>query len=503
VITNPASVFTFVVFDATDNWDALLTLLRPNLDRRGLRRLRSVLDADCKCVVIEKHYIDKDYRDTFSHFHSKRFSTPSSRCIRLHFFSSAVTEDIITSGSEALQSAYLGYSVIRPTKPNCIGRTLLTNKLRLDPKAHLRVCQEEVFLMGTRLVVEGFPFISQDSDATVCAESALWMLLRYYSNRYQWYSEILPFQITSLASHHAGGHRVYPSSGLYSWQLAEALRLQRLSPVIYSRNQFPKNFDHLLYTYIESGLPLLVTVPQHVVAAFGHLSDYSVPCPTTANSSCAKTKIDFNYTSHFNRAYVINDDNHFPYQMLFQSGQKPPLDSIFDWQQIEEFIVPLPEKVFLTAEQVQTAIEAVLRSNNSKVSISALSPSLAAKVAKKPLLLRLFLTSARSFKQKLRKRGMGHPDVEKIYRDLPMPHFIWVCEIADYDEYASARKILGEVIWDATRNAHEPDGWISLHFPEKLVYDVGSAFNGPQELKTIDLSGQNSYSLFQSNLHTL
>jgi len=62
---------------------------------------------------------------------------------------------------------------------------------------------------------------------------------------------------------------------------------------------------------------------------------------------------------------------------------------------------------------------------------------------------------------------------------------------------------LGEVIWDATRNAREPDGWIARHFPEELVVDIGAAFNRPQELKTFSLQGHNSYSLFKSNLHTL
>jgi hypothetical protein len=81
------------------------------------------------------------------------------------------------TGDDRAKAAYLGYSVIRPVKPNCIGRTLLTHARRT----------EAVHLLGRQLEVEGFPFISQDSDATVCAESALWKLLRYYSNRYHLY----------------------------------------------------------------------------------------------------------------------------------------------------------------------------------------------------------------------------------------------------------------------------------------------------------------------------
>jgi hypothetical protein len=490
MISNENGVFVILLFDATDSWDTLLRLVYPELDRRGQGRLQTLLSSACRSVIIERHYIDKDYRDTFSHFHSKRFSTPSARCVRLHFFASAVTELEIIQEEAAVKSAYLGYAVIRPTKPNCVGRTLLCHTLRLDKQAHLSYCAEKVQLLGTLLNVEGFPFMSQDADATVCAQAALWMLLRYYSNRYPWYSEILPFQITNLASHHGTGYRVYPSAGLFSWQLAEALRMQRFSPVVYSRTHYP-DFDHLLYTYIESGLPLLITLKDHVIVGYGHESDYSLAWPHRVTPL---------YTSYFNRSFVVSDDGHFPYQVLRSGNMQKMGDSRFRWPDIQEFIVPLPEKVFLAADQAQKAIEVVLAA--PETGLASHSPSL----AEKRLVFRLFLTSSRSFKRHLHKRGMGHSTVESIYRNLPMPHFIWICEIADFAEYAKSRKVLGEVIFDATRNAHEPNGWIAVHYPEKLLADYGSAFNGPQSpesIKEFPLDPTNSYSLFCSNLHSL
>ncbi len=488
MITSENGFFPIVTFDRSDSWPTLLKVAGRHLDQRGLCRLSQVLGDKCQCVVVEREYIDRDFRDTFSHFHSKRFSTPLSRCVRMHFFSKPMTEAEIASGNEEVQNAYLGYSVIRPTKPNCVGRTLLAHSLRLHIGAHLATCEEKVHLLGTRLVVEDFPFISQDGDATVCAESALWMLFRYYSNRYALYSEILPFQITKLAHHHAAGRRIYPSAGLYSWQLAEALRLQQFSPIVYSRDQFPGSFDHFLYTYIESGLPVLATLPGHVVVLYGHASEYTVPAPTVDKQ--------FIYSSHFNRSFVISDDNCFPYQILLAMGPNAREESQYYGGMIDQFIVPLPEKVFLTAEQAQTAIEAVL--NSPRVGLST-SPTLTGK----SLVFRLFLTSARSLKGKLRKRGMGNELVERIYRALPMPHFVWICEIAECCGYAVEKKILGEVIWDATRNAHEPDGWIACHLPESLAVDLGSALNCPQQLQTYPLSTHNSYSLLESNLHSL
>ncbi len=489
MIANENSVFPVLILDASHGWDSLLALVKPDLDVRGLSRLKRGLGAKTQSVVVERHYIDKDYRDTYSNFHSKRFSTPSSRCVRLHFFARPVTEEEIAAGGSGIADAYLGYSVIRPTRPNCIGRTFLSHKTRADQSAHLALCKERINLLGNRLDAEGFPFISQDADATVCAESALWMLLRYYSNRYPLYSEIFPFQITRLAASHAVGRRIYPSGGLFSWQLAEALRLQRFSPLVYSRKQYDDSFEHLLYTYVESGLPLLVTVPGHVVACYGHSSDYTVAPPLGGSN--------FIYTSAFNQSFIVNDDNHHPYQSLRRAGLISSDDSNYDWSKIEEFIVPLPEKVFLAAEQAQTAIEAVL--NDSRTGIDALSPRLQARSHVR----RLFLTSARSFKYTLRKRGMGNAEVEKFYRRLPIPHFIWVCELAEVDEYRQEKKILGEVIWDATRNAHEPDGWIALHYPEVLLADVGSALNRPQQIVKMSLTDSISYLLFESNLQTI
>lgn len=487
--------FSIVSVDKPDSWSEVRRLADSHLDKRGLDRLLNVVKGRCQCIVIERHYIDRDFRNTFSHFHSKKFKTLDSRCIRLHFFSRSISEEEIVNSEDTVQDAYLGYSIIRPTRPNCVGRTLLDHRLRLNGSAHLSVCKEHVHLFGSRFEVSGFPFISQDTDATVCAESALWMILRYYSNRYPAYSEILPFEITELASKHAVGRRVFPSSGLYSWQLAETLRLRGFSPVVYSRLQFSpelgdRTFDHLLYTYIESGIPLLVTVPEHVVVGFGHASDYSAPGPP------AQSKPEFLYTSHFNRSFIINDDNHYPYQELRQTKASGAAGSRFSWEDIKEFIVPLPEKVFLTAELVQPAIEHVLRDEDFGIPSS---PSL----KDKSLVFRLFLTSARTFKRSLKNRKMGHRTVQDIYRHLPMPHFIWICEIAEYDDYCEKRLIKGEIIWDATRNATEPGGWIALHLPEYLSVDIGSALNRSQRMERFALTKSNSYSLFDSNLHTL
>ena len=126
----------------------------------------------------------------------------------------------------------------------------------------------------------------------------------------------------------------------------------------------------------------------------------------------------------------------------------------------------------------------------------SLSPSMSRLT--NPLILRLFLTTGRSFKKRLTARGMGARSVEEVYRNLPLPHFIWVCEISHTGIYPET--VLGEIIWDATRNPYEPDGWITLHYPEVLVVDQGSALNGKQNLLTIPITSPNIYPIFENNL---
>lgn len=491
MIIFPNSVFPVLNFDSDHGWDDLISMSGDYLDASGLKRLRNILETQCQCIIIEHQYIDKDYRDTFANFHSKRFTTPPSRCVRLHFFKNRITKTQLKEGECFHQkNDYLGYSVIRATRPNSIGRTFLSDQLRQDKTSYLCLCHEKVQIRGETLKIEGFPFISQDADATVCAESSLWMILRYLSNRYSIYAETLPFQITQLASNHAVGTRVFPATGLYSWQLAEALRLRNVSPMIYSRAQYKDEFEHLLYTYIESGFPILTTIEGHVFVSLGHGSDFST-LPKAIPGQ-------FRYTSVFNRSLTICDDNCFPYQTLWKDKAcTTSKNSRYNFSDIQEFIVPLPEKVFLGAQAAQKAIEKVLL--DSKVGIKALSPSL----KKEDLTLRLFLTTNRAFKAKLTERGMGNDVVSAIYRQIPLPHFIWTCEISISSEYLVGHKIRGEIIWDATRNAYEPDGCIALHYPEILIIDAGSAFNKPQRLEKISLNNSTSYRLFESNLKPL
>ncbi|MGH7176740.1 MAG: hypothetical protein ACREJC_05110, partial [Tepidisphaeraceae bacterium] len=433
----------------------------------------------------------KDYRDTFTNFHAKKFNTPDSRCTRLHFFDAQIDAATIREATK-IQNSYLGYAVIRPTRPNCLGRTLLNPSGCGLQDAHIRLCSERVTIQGTELSTSGFPFISQDGDVTVCAQSALWMLVRYFSNRYSLYPETYPYGLTSLVQDYSIG-RIVPSGGLAVWQMAEAARQIGFAPLIYGRDRYP-DFDHLMYTYVESGIPVLAAFDGHVAILFGHRSDFSA-----AAGAIPAAGSSFVFSSQFNRAFIGNDDNGWPYQvlenvakpdgMIFPDQSVKPSYTISD---VKQFIAPLPERVYLSADKFQVLVTALL--GHAKYGYKVLSPQL----SKVQPCLRLFLTSGRSYKKRLVTRGMGSPDVLEMYLNLPLPHFIWVCELSDVKLYPN--RVLGEIIWDATRNEHEPNGWIALHYPEVLIVDAGSALNqGPRLLESA-VASATDYPIYESNL---
>ncbi len=485
MIDGEKTLLPLVHFDATHSWKDLWNLCVPFIESHGATMLAQRLKGIVRAVAVERHYIDRDYRDTFSNYHSKRFNTPNSRTLRLHFFDEPIDRaDLLAE--ERSQRSYCGYAVLRPTRPSCLGRTMISpDKLPELKDCLLRTCREKITLQGTALEIKAFPFISQDTDATVCAQSALWMLLRYFSTQYAHYHEIRPFEITQLTKDYSIG-RIYPAtSGLTDWQMGEACRQAGFSPLIYTREGYKQDFEHLLYTYIESGIPVLTATKDHVFVALGHFSDYTKPLPSSHLVS----------SSFFNSGFVINDDNWMPYQLLSVATPPSQASQAFSRHHIgslESFIAPLPEKVFLAAEHHKKLVGRLLADTTFGLAKNSTTLSSA------PLITRSFLTSGRSFKRSIQLRGMGHPQVAEIYRALPMPKFIWVTELSTPDQFP--HKAWGEIIWDATRNAHEVDGWIAVHYPEFFAMDSGSALNGLPNVQKFVLANPNPYDLYRSNL---
>ena len=167
-------------------------------------------------------------------FTRKSLLNTQVRTIRLHFFKEKFPpEDIFNL--DKYNDKYIGYSIIRPTRINSIGRTII------DPCAHSKIsgvlCKTnyKVHVLGAELKIEGFPYISQDTDVTVCAHAACWMVFRYFSERYTKYREILPYEISQMTEDISFG-RLVPSRGLTVFQVTEIFSRFGFYPIIYMRS---------------------------------------------------------------------------------------------------------------------------------------------------------------------------------------------------------------------------------------------------------------------------
>lgn len=455
------------------DWNALEKKV-PFLDVRSAKRLRAAMGTRTGCVILEDQYIDRDYRDTFSHIFSKRFATPGARCQRLHFFHrDAEPSFSLEMSAEQLQEHYLGYAVIRPTRPNGLGRMLVSPKIALPSMdgVEASLCEEQVSLFGRKLQVRGFPFIGQDVDVTTCAQATLWMLRRYYSNRYRQYAETRPYELAQLAALHLHGDRSFPATGLSDWQMAEMLRALGFSPMIYSKRKFA-NFTQLLLSYLDSGVPLVLSF-ERPTAAHGDAAGHAVACFGFRGRTPTPVQDSTTCLGYVPQSILVNDDNYPPY---LEVGTHHPPDEYPHAPRIEDIssmIVPLPGQISLLAEQFDALVRHLIE--KGVWSMEQKSPQLQQLRKAGHLALRLYLTTCRNIKERLPEQRMPHELVETAYRLMPLPHFVWVCEFHD-PRQPWQKRCLGEVFWDATCNKHERQGMLVLHYPELLVINTAPIF---------------------------
>ncbi|MGD9161051.1 MAG: papain-like cysteine protease family protein [Desulfobacteraceae bacterium] len=352
---------------------------------------------------------------------------------------------------------------------------------------HICTSEYPVHILGAELVAKGFPYMSQDTDVTVCAHAACWMIFRYFSQRYSRYAEKWPYEVSQLTKDVSTG-RLVPSKGLTAYQDTEMFSNFGFTPEIYIRQHQPQLFNHLLYMYVESGLPVVAALSKHshAITIIGHISDYNITVSKTPASSDI-------YLS----GLIANDDNFLPYHSIRKNDPKP-VDGYWSQYKIEEidtFIVPLYEKIHLSAEHIIKLSEAILL--NNILGLNARSTLL----RYENIITRSFLTSSKSYKRMRRKDPIPF-GISDVYCEMPMPKFIWICEISTPDMYKEG-KIAGEILFDATSNPRDRMAFLSIHYPDFfLLNDRNFLTDDPQryrfgQLSTVDI---NPYSCYINNL---
>jgi|ERR1039458_9547177 hypothetical protein len=140
---------------------------------RVAKKLSGGLSDAVKGVLIERNYIDKDYRSTYYHFYAKKGQRYRTDCVRLHFFDGTVTFDEnalklnCPEGAKQLTDHYFGFVVLRPTGIATIGRSIVSPDVRSGASRYIITAKHKVHLLGYKLFIEGFPSMDQHIDISV------------------------------------------------------------------------------------------------------------------------------------------------------------------------------------------------------------------------------------------------------------------------------------------------------------------------------------------------
>jgi hypothetical protein len=471
------------------------------------KRLAASISGAVKSVLIEMNYIDKDYRSTYYNFYAKKGQQYRPDCVRLHFFDGTVTFDAnslsLRCPDDRLTDHYFGYMVLRPTGLATIGRTVLSPDIRRGATGMTIAARHKVHLLGYKLEVHGFPSMDQHNDISVCAHAACWSILRHYSERYSIYGEVLIHDITVMAHEYNPGGLV-PSRGL---QMAHAERVFQEGgtfPIHIARGAKGKNdeaFYRQLCAYVESGFPLFAAMHgrRHAIAVIGY--DWLTPQMTgVAGPSFAWDEV---------QSITVVDDNELPYLTVAarnsdddtsteedDSDDDAPASGStrkeYSAQDIDSFIVALPEKIFYPADAVEKLAPTLFK----------LGGAVGMPPADKTI-IRYFITTGSALRSFSREHASEiDPQLLQLIMTLPFAQFVWVVEFATREQWASGRISVRAVI-DATASLRETYPlWLMHGAHDALVFDRKSVGSGPKGMGTLALKdmGHAGYSRMISNL---
>jgi hypothetical protein len=330
----------------------------------------------CRTLVIESHYIDRDYIDDVALFYSRSLRGYPNYCQRFHFFSSdfdsAHWRTLISDANrgrdapELLRTSYLGYSVVRPLPGSPIGRTVLRTFGPRGIEGHLRIFRAirpyTAHLCGFELTVHGLAFQQQDQGVSACATTALWCAIHQIAPM-EGLKIVTPAEITQAASRYfMPGGRALPSEGLTIEQLCEATRAAGLAPLYVPGSSYEVDRGQLL-AYLDSGFAPVLALRSdkgegHAVCAVGYKMGEVSPQPDAT--------LHFRDGATALKGIYIHDDRLGPYAAAdvipYTEGKDirtrlrirwPEKPDEFEQPKVAAIIVPVPQKLRLSAARMR------------------------------------------------------------------------------------------------------------------------------------------------------
>lgn len=293
-----------------------------------------------KTIIVERQYIDRDYLEDFSSYYVRCFDDYRRKCTRLHFLKEDLTEtqfeelllggpqDKTQAAEDWLQSAYLGFIVVKPLPQTIIGRTCLCTYEETDNRLYPITREYPVNLFGFSLKVKTLAFQEQDSVTAACATSALWSVFHGTGKLFQHHIPT-PVEITKAATDKQPRRtRQLPNKeGLVPIEIAQAIRSVGLEPLLSSATE-PEAIKPLIHAYLHGGIPLLLgfdlydfNAPKQVQRRGRHavaVTGYNL----SAKPPMAEQETGFlRHAMRIDKLYV-HDDQVGPFARVLLDGKK-------------------------------------------------------------------------------------------------------------------------------------------------------------------------------------
>ncbi len=445
---------------------------------------------------IEYPYIEKYYRDSYYNFYSRKHNKCRRNSLRISLFHKDT--DVVNFFKEEqlkkIEEYFFGFITIRPTSYRILGHSFLSPIALKNNGFVACLCSKSVSVNGCKLNVRGFPYISQDNETITCSESALLNIMDYFGNRYSEYSIILPSQIAKILNRQTF-QRQLPSRGLTTDNISFVLKKLGFGSRVYFKKLFARDeFKELLFTYIESGIPLIATArnkdSHHAIVVIGRKN---IQEKISAKKSYFTKKTPLTLDVFLDDILIMND-NHTPYELV--KYENPINDGAYE---IISFIVPLYSKVHVEAYIFKMTFFKIIDIFNKTEQTShiQLIPE------NNKYILRYFLTSSRTYKNYIAHLKNLSEDLRLIIIYKAMPKFIWVGEIIEGTELNKHQEVRSIVIIDATESGltkhliYASDGTYSIFYREEQIDDTEV-----EELKNFRIvkHSSNKFITFADNL---
>lgn len=505
------------------HWEWLTEKLGHGAAPASLRPLSQVTalarSSLARTVVIELRYIDQDFRSEYTAFWAERFTLRAPVTLRVHFFGDSVQDiDLVDLEVEK----YVGYTVIRPTNLGPIGRTLISGRharregliVELGDDAVLTTVTERTNLFGSEIEIEGVPYAQQDGELLRCAHTCAW-LVHYVG----WRNGVVPRRLTGdialMPSVDSSPARPLPSTGLTVEQIQGVLSNIGLPASYYQVAWLPSLPDESNYVGAGHALPersgaketpeqgedrmalaagvserltreriLRLVCPSlnsgfPVVVITDRGDDHSlvlVGWRHREDSDLAEAAEDLGSWPRRGIELIACDDQQGPYEIITD-----PLGTDPNRGRWVELMLPLPERVLLSAVGAETQVYNLLELANWRIAggdpgsdaldedLADLFPRLDGDAS-----IRSRLVEGKRLKSWMVER---ENPAKRIYRLAHLPQWVWLVEIHDRAlRRADKPCVLAEFVFDASSSDAMPIPVLSssLHMAKDVAITAAS-----------------------------